>query len=52
MLELGCGTCANLWMIAREGFRAYGLDFSAHAIALGNRVMTTHARGGGGQMVA
>ena len=26
ILELGCGSCANLWMLASEGFKAYGLD--------------------------
>jgi len=35
ILELGCGSCANLWMVAREGFSAYGLDLSTEAIRLG-----------------
>jgi len=35
VLEVGCGTCANLWMIGREGFDAYGIDLSAEAIELG-----------------
>ena len=28
VLALGCGSGSNLWMIAREGFDAYGVDFS------------------------
>lgn len=32
ILELGCGTCGNLWMIAKEGFDAYGCDLSQYAI--------------------
>jgi SAM-dependent methyltransferase len=32
ILEAGCGSGANLWMIAREGFDACGLDFSPSAI--------------------
>ena len=34
ILEVGCGLGANLWMIAREGFDAYGVDLSAEAIHL------------------
>lgn len=32
-LELGCGPGANLWYLAREGFRFVGIDGSATAIA-------------------
>ena len=39
ILEVGCGSCANLWMIAREGFDAYGLDISKEAIKLGNEML-------------
>ncbi len=28
ILEVGCGNGANLWMLAKEGFSAYGLDSS------------------------
>lgn len=34
VLEVGCGSGANLWMIAREGFAAYGIDLSAKALTL------------------
>ncbi len=34
ILELGCGSGANLWMIAREGFQAYGIDLSPAALNL------------------
>ncbi len=32
ILELGCGSGANLWMMAREGFDTYGIDLSQNAI--------------------
>ncbi len=39
ILEIGCGSCANLWMIAREGFDAYGLDLSAQSLTLGAEML-------------
>lgn len=33
VLELGCGTAANLWFAAREGFQVSGIDISQTAIA-------------------
>ena len=27
VLEVGCGSGSNLWMLAREGFDAFGVDF-------------------------
>lgn len=34
ILETGCGSGANLWAIAREGFDAHGIDLSAQGIDL------------------
>ena len=39
VLELGCGACANLWMVSKEGFDAYGIDLSPKAINLGLKVL-------------
>jgi SAM-dependent methyltransferase len=32
VLEVGCGTGANLWFLAREGFDVYGIDGSKVAV--------------------
>jgi cyclopropane fatty-acyl-phospholipid synthase-like methyltransferase len=32
VLELGCGSGANMWFMAKEGFDAYGVDFSETGI--------------------
>jgi SAM-dependent methyltransferase len=34
VLDMGCGSGANLWMAAREGFDAHGVDLSSEAIGL------------------
>lgn len=34
VLEIGCGTGPNLWMISKEGFSTYGLDFSKNGLEL------------------
>lgn len=39
ILEIGSGSCANLWMISREGFSAYGLDISPEAKKLGEKML-------------
>jgi len=39
VLELGCGSCANLWMLAKEGFSTYGIDISKEAIKLGEEML-------------
>lgn len=37
ILEIGCGSGANLWMLAKEGFETYGVDSSPTAISLANQ---------------
>jgi ubiquinone/menaquinone biosynthesis C-methylase UbiE len=32
ILETGCGSGANLWMLAQEGFSTYGLDISSEGL--------------------
>jgi ubiquinone/menaquinone biosynthesis C-methylase UbiE len=39
ILEPGCGSCSNLWMIAKENFDAYGIDLSAASIELGELML-------------
>jgi ubiquinone/menaquinone biosynthesis C-methylase UbiE len=39
ILDVGCGSCSNLWMIAREGFDAHGVDLSPEAVRLGQQVL-------------
>lgn len=34
ILEVGCGSGANLWMVAKEGFDSYGVDGSAAGLDL------------------
>jgi ubiquinone/menaquinone biosynthesis C-methylase UbiE len=39
ILEAGCGSGGNLWMIAQEGFNTYGLDFSKESIKILNKIL-------------
>jgi len=39
VLEVGCGSCANLWMIAKEGFNTHGLDLSEESLILGKKIL-------------
>ncbi len=39
VLEVGCGSCSNLWMIAKEGFDAHGIDISQASINLGKKML-------------
>jgi len=32
ILELGCGSGANLWMLAKEGFDTFGIDIAKNAL--------------------
>lgn len=37
ILEVGCGSGANLWMMAKEGFSTHGVDSSAKGLELARR---------------
>ena len=39
ILEVGCGAGANLWMIAREGFDAHGVELSQLAVDLCDQML-------------
>ena len=39
ILELGCGSGANLWMLAHEGFSAHGIDFAPTGLAYCHEVL-------------
>ena len=41
LLEVGCGSGANLWMAAREGFQAYGIDLSEKAVEVSRSVLAS-----------
>lgn len=43
ILEVGCGTGSNLWFMAREGFRAAGIDASPSAISVAKARMEAEA---------
>jgi len=37
ILEIGCGTGANVWYLAKEGFDTYGIDASETAVKLSQK---------------
>lgn len=42
ILETGCGSGANLWMIAKEGFDTYGIDLSQDGIKLASQMLANY----------
>lgn len=45
ILETGCGSGANIWMLAREGFDTYGIDLSPEAIKLAELMLDSYGVG-------
>ena len=39
VLEVGCGSGANLWMLAHEGFETHGIELSPEGVALAKRML-------------
>lgn len=42
VLETGCGSGSNLWMLAKEGFDVYGIDLSTEAISLATNMLDNY----------
>ena len=42
ILEIGCGTGANLWFFAKEGYNTYGIDGSNTALIKAKKLLTNH----------
>jgi cyclopropane fatty-acyl-phospholipid synthase-like methyltransferase len=42
VLETGCGSGANLWMLAKEGFDTYGLDLSNESLKLAEKMLSSY----------
>lgn len=51
ILEIGCGTGANLWFLAREKFCVCGVDGSAMAIQKANERLDEECQGWQGKLV-
>lgn len=51
ILEVGCGTGANLWYMAREGFSVYGIDGSPTAIEKAKKRLDKECPGWKGQLI-
>ncbi|MFL9694705.1 class I SAM-dependent methyltransferase, partial [Aeromonas veronii] len=41
ILEVGCGSGANIWMLAKEGFDTWGIDLSSAGIDLCKQVIAS-----------
>ncbi len=44
VLEIGCGSGANLWAIAREGFEAYGQDIAPTGLKFCKQMLASYGQ--------
>jgi len=44
ILEIGCGSCSNLWVVAHEGFSAFGIDLSSQSNRVGSKDVSKMGR--------
>ncbi|MFC3853377.1 class I SAM-dependent methyltransferase [Salinispirillum marinum] len=51
LLEVGCGTGANIWYMAREGFSVFGVDGSKTAVSLCEQRLSEEVSGWSGEIV-
>lgn len=51
ILEIGCGTGANLWFLAREGINTYGVDGSRTAVKSANKKLDSEVNNWQGEVV-
>ncbi|MFC6648215.1 class I SAM-dependent methyltransferase [Paenibacillus rhizoplanae] len=51
ILEVGCGTGANLWYVAREGFSVYGIDGSKTAVEKAKSRLNSEIPGWSGELL-
>ena len=42
VLEIGCGTGANLWYLSKQSFQTYGVDGSSVALAKAKKLLKEH----------
>ena len=42
ILETGCGSGANLWMLAKEGFDTYGVDIAQESLSLCEKMLDSY----------
>ncbi|MDI4650370.1 class I SAM-dependent methyltransferase [Cohnella hashimotonis] len=51
ILEIGCGPGANLWYMAREGFKVYGIDGSSSAVTQAQQYLNASVPGWEGEVI-
>lgn len=39
ILETGCGSGGNIWMLAEQGYNSFGIDLSSHSVKIANNYL-------------